>query len=165
MKILFILSVISLSSYVGFSMGGQYKKRVNFYNDLIVFCSGIKNELSFFKTRLSVILEKKDVIYNENFVCLCNVALKSLKSGNYLLLSENNLEFLKFLSYNEKQTVANFFNFLGKSDVKNQKNQIDLYEKIFSDNLEKAKYDYSQKGNLYKKLGVYAGLFLAILCL
>lgn len=165
MKILFILSVISLSSYVGFSMGGQYKKRVYFYNDLIVFCSGIKNELSFFKTRLSVILEKKDVIYSENFVCLCNVALKSLKSGNYLLLSENNLEFLKFLSYNEKQTVANFFNFLGKSDVKNQKNQIDLYEKIFSDNLEKAKYDYSQKGNLYKKLGVYAGLFLAILCL
>ncbi len=165
MKILLILSVISASSYVGYSFGRQYKNKVVFYRDLLVFCACLKNEVSFFKNKLSVILEKAMSNCNENFADLCKIAQQSLQEGKYLLVEEKNLSFLNFLTFNEKQTVANFFNLLGKSDGINQKNQIEALENIFLDYFEKAKQDCTSKEGLYKKLGVYAGLFLAILCM
>ena len=70
---------------------------------------------------------EKDLAY------LCKIAQKSLQDGDFVLLQEKSLLNLRFLTLNERQTIANFFNFLGKSDEKNQKNQIDTYEKIFSD--------------------------------
>lgn len=165
MKILLILSVITASSCLGYSCGKQYKNKVVFYSDLLLFCACAKNEVSFFKSKLSVILKKAMFDCGKDLAYLCKIAQKSLQDGDFVLLQEKSLLNLRFLTLNERQTIANFFNFLGKSDEKNQKNQIDTYEKIFSDYFEKAKQDCATKGNLYGKLGVYAGLFLAILCL
>ena len=165
MKILLILSVISATSFIGFGVGKQYKNKVVFYRDLLLFCAYAKNEVSFFKSKLSVILEKARLNCDKNFNDLCKIANQSLQQGEFVLIEEKNLRFLKFLSFSEMKTVANFFNFLGKSDEENQKNQIEAYEKIFSDYYEKANQDCSSKAGLYGKLGIYAGLFLAILCL
>lgn len=165
MKILLILSVISATSFMGFGVGKQYKNKVVFYRDLLLFCAYAKNEVSFFKSKLSVILKNARLNCDDNFNNLCKIANQSLQQGNYVLIEEKSLCFLKFLSFSERQTIANFFNFLGKSDENNQKNQIESYEKIFSDYFEKAKQDCASKAGLYGKLGVYAGLFLAILCL
>jgi len=165
MKILLVLFVISATSFMGFTAGRQYKNKVIFFRDLLLFCVYVKNEVSFFKSKLSDILNKGKLNCNENFNDLCKIANQSLQQGRFVLLEEKNLHFLKFLSFSERQTITNFFNFLGKSDENNQKNQIDSYEKIFSDYSERAKQDYDSKAGLYGKLGVYAGLFLAILCL
>lgn len=165
MKILFVFSVITASSCLGFCCERQYKNKVVFYRDLLLFCACVKNEVSFFKSKLSVILKKVMVNCNKDLEYLCKIAQKSLKDGKFVLIEENCLLSLRFLTLNERQTISNFFNFLGKSDEKNQKNQIDSYEKIFLDYFEKSKQDCSTKGNLCGKLGVYAGLFLAILCL
>ena len=72
---------------------------------------------------------------------------------------------IKFLSHNECQTIANFFSVLGKSDEKNQSKQTEAYEKIFFECFENAKEDFKRKGTMYGKLGIYTGLFVAILCL
>lgn len=165
MKIFLILSVISATSFVGFGISRQYKNKVVFYRDLLLFCAYVKNEVSFFKSKLSIILEKAMLNCDENFNDLCKIANQSLQQAKFMLIEEKNLYFLKFLSFSERKTIANFFNFLGKSDENNQKNQIESYEKIFSDYFEKAKQDCSLKAGLYGKLGIYAGLFLAILCL
>ena len=163
MKIVLILFVISGCSYAGFGVSKNFKSKVNFYHDMLLFCSGLKCDLSFLKLRLDNVFAK--ATGGKEFVFLCEKATQSLKSAKSQLIQYKDLDEIVFLSKKEKQTLYGFFDVLGKSDVANQQMQIDGYEKIFFDCLENAKQEYKTKGALYGKLGIYAGLFVAILCL
>ena len=81
------------------------------------------------------------------------------------MIEYKDIDEIVFLSKKEKQTLYGFFEVLGKSDVSNQQMQICGYEKIFFDCFENAKQEQKTKGVLYGKLGIYTGLFVAILCL
>ena len=165
MKIVFSLIVIFGCSYIGFGMSKTCKRKVVFYHDLLLFCSGLKSDISFFNLKLQKIFQKAQMGYQKDFGYLCEVALSSINNGNNVLLSQEELSRLKFLGQNEMQTLYNFFSILGKSDEKNQNKQTESYEKMFFDFFESAKEEYKNKGTLYGKLGIYSGLFVAILFL
>ena len=165
MKILFVLVIVFGCSYTGFGMSKNYKRKVSFYQDLLLFCSGLKSDISFFNLKLEKIFQKAQMGYEKEFAHLCEVALFSINSGSSCLVDEEQVSKLAFLSQSEVQAISNFFSILGKSDEKNQRRQTEVYEKMFFDFFENAKEEYKNKGALYGKLGIYTGLFVAILFL
>ena len=165
MKIIFALVVIFGCSYVGFGMSKTSKSKVVFYQDLMLFCSGLKNYICFFNLKLEKIFQTGQMGYAKDFGYLCEIALSSIDCGKSDLIDVDQISKIKFLSSDECQTIAKFFSILGKSDEKNQSKQMEIYEKIFFEYFENAKENFKSKGTLYGKLGVYTGLFVAILCL
>lgn len=165
MKVILILIIISSCSYVGFGMNKNQKRKMTFYQDLLLFCSGLKSDISFFNLKLQKIFQKAQMGYDKEFGSLCESAIKSINNGSSELICKEDILKISFLDENERQTLLNFFSILGKSDHINQSRQMEIYEKLFFDFFEKAKEEYKSKGTLCVKLGIYAGLFVAILFL
>ena len=146
-------------------MNNNQKRKVTFYQDLLLFCSGLKSDISFFNLKLQKIFQKAQMGYDKEFGFLCETAIKSINSGSTDLICAEDISKISFLDQNERQALLNFFSILGKSDQTNQNKQFEVYEKMFFDFFEKAKEEYKNKGTLCVKLGIYAGLFVAILFL
>ena len=93
--------------------------------------------------------------------------LKNFKE-NYLLGKKNLEENMLFrknicLTDDEKRTIFGFFKSLGKYDCENQIKEIEDYKKTFETSLVDAQAENKKYSSLYVKLGLMAGLIIAIL--
>ena len=165
MKIVLCLVILCGSSYIGFSVNKSYRRRVRLYNDLLLFCGSVKSQISYFKLKLYDVIEKSKRNGGRDFTYICNTAQESLKNNDFPIIKLEDLSQLYFLGENECAVISEFFSVLGSSDCKNQTEQITGFEKIFGSFSETAKTDLKTKGSLYGKLGIFLGLFVAIICL
>jgi len=165
MKILLCVVILCGSSYIGFGLTKGYRRRVRLYDDLLLFCGNVKSQISYFQLKLYDVIEKSKQNGGKDFLYICNTAQTSLKHNDFPIIKNKDLHQLFFLAENEAAVICEFFSVLGSSDCKNQTEQISGFEKIFDGLSASAKADSKTKGNLYGKLGVFLGLFVAILCL
>lgn len=165
MKVVLSLLILCGCTYIGFNAGKNFKRKVKLYEDLLLFCGGVKSKISYFQLKLRDVLQSGRENAGEDFCMICDAADKSIEQGALPILSVENMSELRYLSLTEKEVIANFFSILGASDYKNQTEQINGFEKIFYNAFETAKEDMKIKGGLYGKLGIFTGLFIAILCL
>lgn len=164
MKIVLCLIILCGSSYVGFTVGGAYKRKVRLYEDLLLFCGRVKSQVAYFQSRLVDILADTDSGGAE-FRRLCGETKDAVASGRSPLLDAAAVSEICGVSLSDGGTIAGFFEALGGSDGKNQQAVISGYENIFSARLTAARGELKTKGGLSGKLGVFVGLFVVILCL
>ena len=164
MKIVLCLIILCGSSYVGFTVGGAYKRKVRLYEDLLLFCGRVKSQVAYFQSRLVDILAETDSGGAE-FRRLCSETKDAVASGRNPLLDASAVSEICGVSLSDGGTIAGFFEALGGSDGKNQQAVISGYENIFSARLTAARAELKTKGGLSGKLGVFVGLFVVILCL
>jgi len=164
MKILFCIFAVFGCSYIGFGMSKNFKRKTRLYEDLVVFCGKIKSDIGYFGYTVSQILNNGMKNRGDDFCLICQKVLKRLSLPQSLLTLDDIKE-LSFVSDEEKSLICDFFCLLGKTDAKEQSEQSQVFEKIFFEKLEASKEEYKTKGSLYGKLGIYAGLFVALLCL
>ncbi len=164
MKIVLCLIILCGSSYVGFTVGGAYKRKVRLYEDLLLFCCRVKSQVAYFQSRLVDILAETDSGGAE-FRRLCGETKDAVASGRNPLLDASVVSEICGVSLSDGGTIAGFFEALGGSDGKNQQAVISGYENIFSARLTAARGELKTKGGLSGKLGVFVGLFVVILCL
>ncbi len=120
-------------------------------------------EIAFKQNKLIEIIDEftKSCSYDFKFV------LKSFEE-NYLIgkkVFDENILFKKniCLSKEERDDVYAFFKTLGRYDCENQIKEIENFKKTFETSLIDAQAENKKYGSLYVKLGLMAGLLIAIL--
>ena len=84
--------------------------------------------------------------------------------GNNVALSKEILfKGIAFLSEQEKESIFNFFSSLGRVDIFNQVEQIELFIKTNSEYCNESSKQCTKNCALYTKLGIMFGLLVAIL--
>lgn len=86
-------------------------------------------------------------------------------STDYLVLKKPFAVDLKntYLNTADRQAAEEFFAELGMGDSESQIKRCKIYANIFAQRLEAAEKEYNEKSKLYKMLGLFSGLSLAIL--
>lgn len=163
MKILLCVFIVCGSSYIGFAVGGKYKRKVRLYEDLLLFCGKAKSDICYFQSRLYDMLSPENKNYGEEFDRLCLYARNSVMDGKNPIADSRAVS--KICGFRDDGVVAEFFSSLGGSDGKNQKTRIEGYESVFTARLAAARGEMKSKGGLCGKLGIFAGLFVVILCI
>ena len=163
MKIVLLCLIITCCTYIGFGFSSFYRRRVKFFLDIIAFQNKLVVEIAFKQNKLKEIIDE--------FVKRCGADFKSVLKNfkeNYLLGKKNLEENMLFrknicLTDDEKRTIFGFFKSLGKYDCENQIKEIEDYKKTFETSLVDAQAENKKYSSLYVKLGLMAGLIIAIL--
>ena len=145
MVLIIILTVIcSILIYL------YYAYRHKLYKDLIFICEYIKNDISFTKNNLNIILSK----------CLSKLS----QSTKYVLKNYQNKD-SKIIKKIDKENIEKLFTSLGVGDVEYENKNL-IYFKDYFQTFEKEAYDdYKKKGLMYVKLSILLGLTICILIL
>lgn len=157
LKIICIIILFCLIVYVGYGIFCYYKKRQLFYDDLINFVNYLNTEISFLKTDLISIIDRSCNKYHKE--------LNDLLCSYLLNLRKNNNKFsanLKVLSNEENQTLSNFFNSIGRTNIEEQKVCIAHYKSRFSEQKLISEEDKNKNGLTYFKLCIVVGLGVCI---
>ena len=68
-----------------------------------------------------------------------------------------------FLSAEDRQIISEFFSSLGSENIEAEVRRCEMYSNILRERYKSAKNEYTQKSKLYKMLGLFSGLAVAII--
>lgn len=163
MKIFLVIALIVICGIIGVGISGVYKQRKKFFDSFLFFLLNLKTDIGFSANKLTEIISvEKENCNNKDFRTLLTNYYDILNSGEKVskeLLFNN----VKIINEQEKDDMFMFFKQLGKTDIYSQidiiKNKIET-TKTMCDKLKKECEKYCP---LYTKLGILAGLFLALI--
>ncbi|MGN1201105.1 MAG: stage III sporulation protein AB [Candidatus Caccovivens sp.] len=162
MKYLFIVFLFCICTFVGYMFSRKYMRRKKFFASLIALADKLSLEINFSRERLKVLLlnfdeaSKKDLLgIDERFIDYLD---KKCELSSEEIFKKNDI-----LKQEEKDLILLFFKTLGRSDVENQTKEISSFVARFSEIKELCDQEQKKYGALSLKLGVVAGLFLAVI--
>lgn len=161
----FILPIIVLTftTYLGFGFASYYKMRNYIFEDLILFCNVLENNISY---NMSLI---KEVITN-NLSSFKSDFKNILKKYLALIEKQENIEYEKikkevtsfYLENDELKSVQNLLFNLGKTSVENEIKLITSFKKIFESYKQEGSLKNKKNYSMSIKLGFLLGLCLVI---
>ena len=157
-KILLISIIISLSVYTGYQAGDYHNRRYKFYKNLNKFNNRNLINLIGQKNSIKVIID--DFIpdcNSKSLISLLKVYLSSII--NKQTFNCNNSDFSK----DENLCIEEYFNNLGKNETKAEKQNLEYYEKIFTDLENSTKEKYYKYSTMFLKLSFLIGCTIVIL--
>ena len=58
-KFAILCGIFCLTSLVGFEISKAYKEKLSFYEEVLLFCKTMKNEISFIKTDIITVIKRE----------------------------------------------------------------------------------------------------------
>lgn len=155
MKWILIISLISVIMLIAYSVSEQYRDKADFYNNLKLFLSQLRLNVSFKQDKILDFLDKtKCKKYFSLFIEDYKVYLKTNK------ISFDNI---KILDDDERSELVEIIKSLGKHDVKNELGQIGAFINNIDIKLNKAEEDKKKLCPMIIKLSLLFAIGLAIL--
>ncbi|HBO48925.1 MAG TPA: hypothetical protein DD614_03740 [Clostridiales bacterium] len=147
MKFFLLIILFSLFVIFGIIVYMYYLYKQKLFFDIVYLCKYFKNNISFNKKNINELLND----------CYPNIS----QSSRYFINNRNRLS--KLLPKDNKKTINDFFESLGRGDVTFELNNIDYYLNIFEDLSNKSKDEMKSKATVYFKLIIGLGLIVCIL--
>lgn len=146
-----------LSAYIGLSFKRFYKKRFELITDLRELCENLKARINFSHELLPTVLKEYNAKTKE-LSCMLKFLAESERNKDDLmqLFDEKHIR-------SEKEMLVKFFSRLGKSDIESEIEGIEALLLKLQALERSAEADVRQKGDLYFKLGIMAGIALAVI--
>lgn len=162
MKYLLIVALFCLCVGVGYFFSLKYMKRKKFWNSLIVLADKLSLEINFSRERLKVLLTSFDDNNKKNLLGITDRFVDYLDK-KCELTNEAIFKSAGILKQDEKDFILLFLRTLGRSDVENQTKEIQSFIGRFNEIKVQCDQEQKKYGSLSLKLGVVAGLFIAII--
>lgn len=161
MKYALILILFCVCCGVGYVMSQKFSKRKKFFDTLIILAEKLSLEINFSRERLQVLMNNFDENSKKNLLGIDQKFSDFLDKKCDLDMSIfKNADCLK---PDEKESVLLFLKTLGRSDVENQTKEIANFVSRFAEVKKVCDAEQKKYGSLCIKLGVIAGIFLAII--
>ena len=163
MKYIILFVVVLLCGYIGYGLSSYYTSRTKFFKNLELLFEKLNLEINFSQSKLIQIMQNFSTQNKEvkklinNFV---NCLEYDLEIKVELLFKD-----IKILNTEEKNIINIFFLSLGKLDVINQTKQLQGQKEQLNLLYKTAEQEEKKFAPLYLKMGIIAGLLLALLLL
>lgn len=163
MKLVLIIALVGLCSAIGFGFSSGYKQRKNFFEAYVIFLQTLKTDINFSADKIIEIIKRAilSTTCKDFTILLSNYQDVLLKRSE--VTKENLFKEVKLLTQQEKEQLFRFFTSLGKTDVFNQVEVISNELERAKTVSQKVKSDCDKYCPLFTKLGILAGLFLALI--
>lgn len=162
MKYIIIAILILISTLVGYLFSKKYKSRANFFQSLVFLCQKFDVEINYSRERLKNIFNGLEDKHKKNLSGLDKNFISYLDKETSLE-KEELFKNITILKDNEKDVIFSFFRCLGRSDVDSQSKEIKNYQVRFEELSSLTTKDNKKYGSLSIKLGVIAGLLIAVI--
>ena len=123
MKYFLLISLVFITTFIGYLSSKKYKTRSNFFQALLYLCQKFDIEINFSRERLKNIFENIDE-KNKGYLKGINTNFISFIDKETSLDKDNLFKGINFLKDDEKDVIFTFFKSLGRSDVDSQSKKI-----------------------------------------
>lgn len=148
MKIFLIVFIFLIFLSIGVWIYCKYYYRHQLFKDLCYVCSHLKNNITFRKDKISIILnESYSNISSNSKKLFLNIS----KSSNFIFKNE------------DIELVRKFMNSLGKGDVDYEINNLNYYENNFNELRVNYHELLKKNGTMYIKLMIGIGLAVCVI--
>jgi stage III sporulation protein AB len=164
-KLISCLAVFAGFSAIGLIIYNRAKLKVRFFDNLLMFCNNLRTEISFSLRPITQIIDSYINTYSPVFG-------KMLLSYRNITANKNNItrEVISAavwdkVQQNEKETITDFLNNLGRHSVAEEKEKIDTAIQIFTAYKNNAENALKIRASLTLKLLIIMGIAGVILLL
>ncbi len=149
LKLLISVGLVIFCTFLGYLAAGKYRARKKFFAQMTAFNDLYLNELTYSRRTLKeLIAETRE---SGDFFDV----LQRRKDGPEIRL--------QYLSAEEKKECADYFKMLGAGDSFSQKNYFSAKKQALESKKAESEKVAAERGGLYLKLGLLAGLAFVIL--
>lgn len=148
MKFFLIILLFAFCVLIATFVYMYYLIRKKLFGDMVYICKYLKNNISFNKNEINVLLTD---------------SFQNINSSSKYILKNNSKSISKIFTKENKSLINDFFKSLGKGDVNFEINNIDYYLNNFENLESKSKEEIKTKALMYFKLIIGFGLILCIL--
>lgn len=165
-KLIISISIIVLSSYLGFLKSKKLYNREYILRDFVSFLGLVKNEITYMLSILPNAYESSRQKLSTNLkdsigaIAVDMLNINSSEAINYSIV--NNISSIEGLTEYDKNVMISTFKNLGRSDIDGQKNIIDNAINITENQISEANEIKLKNSKMYKTLGIVSGLILVI---
>lgn len=168
LKLVFIICIFVISTYVGFAYGETFRRRQEELKEILKGLTILENEIVYGATPLPEALEKLACKLREPSRIFVEAVTKRLIKGDVEsvyqgVLKEFNVLETKFYLYEEdKKVMGDFFKSLGESGIYGQEKIFSLAIEGIKINLKEADEFAKKNVKLYRYLGICFGAMISI---
>ncbi len=162
MKFVLIVIISAMCVFFGFVFSSKFKKRMKFFNALILLCQKLDLEINYSRERLKILIDGIDENIKRDLLGVDSNFMKILADGSECS-SELLFKNLSVIKSSEKEVITMFFKNLGRSNLENQSREIKNYLSRFESLCEQASTDEKKFGKLGLKLGIISALAVFII--
>ena len=148
MKFFLLIILFCLFVVIAIAVYLYYLYRLKIFHDLVYICKYLKNNISFNKNNINILLTN---------------SFENISQSSRYLLKNNTSALNKAILKNERSILFDFFKSLGKGDVSFEINNINYYQSNFETLETKSKEEMKSKAMTYFKLIIALGLIVCIL--
>ena len=158
------VGIVCITTYIGFIFSKKYVIRYKIYNQLIEFLNYYKLQICYAQKKLLDVAEcfaennEDDYIHLDEFINYLKVEFYNI---NNFVFNDN----LEYLSKLECSQIESIYNSLGKFDLMQEKQNIDLILLKLNGELLKAKDIKVKYCGFCVKIGIIFGCFIIVLLL
>lgn len=169
LKIIFIICIFSITTYIGFVYGDTFRKRQEELKEILKSLTILQNEVVYGATPLPEALQKLAYKLCEPFSFLVETVAAHLVKGDVesvyhgVIKEFNKLENKFYLYEDDKKIMRDFFKSLGDSGVYGQEKIFSLAIEGIKINLKDADEFAKKNVKLYRYLGICFGAMISIL--
>lgn len=166
-KIIGAIITVFAASFIGENKSREYKERVKYLENIQLCTSLLENEIRYTQTPIGEAIEKiknnaQGVI--ENILSyVCTEIKKHTDRSIHKIWNEAVDINMSGVNKNDIELLKSFGNHLGESDVEGQIKNINVFNSRISYYLKVATDESEKNCKLYRSLGMYSGLLIAVL--
>ncbi len=151
----------------GFGAGCLLTKRLSFrlefFEKFSVFLSVLKTQIRYSGDDIFKLVSRS--AKGADLEYLCGEADYSIPFSVFWEKQINNIPKSSGLNNSDKELLIEFGSALGSTDIEGQLKHIELYQKMFAAKLDESKTELQKKSAVYKALGLFGGISVAIIIL
>lgn len=161
-KLIGCVLIVSACFLTGYTMSRNLFVRRDFLKSFIVFLSALSTNMRYNSsdifTLVSLSVREEEMSFFKFDNTLHNQPFETAWSERIRLLPKS-----LSLKKSDKELLSEFGRELGKTDIDGQLKHIELYKTVFEKQLYSAEEEISKKSKLYKTMGLFAGISIALM--
>lgn len=166
-KAIGIILIIMSATALGMSKSSEFKRRVKYLDSMQSCVLQFENEIRFTQTPILHAFESiSDLAYDVIKDIFLYAAHRMNEASGETVASiwqESVNKFTDRIYDEDAELFSVFSECLGSSDLEGHLKCIDMFSSKLAQNCQKAKDQFEKNNKLFKNLGIYSGILLAIL--
>ena len=166
MKITGCILLIISTTAVGFYLSAMLKRRMMLFNQLALLTANLSTAIRYSGVEIHTLLLNEQKNLALPFVA---EAVKNLENGDTLSDSWSkaldSLPYAYGLSAEDKSIIIQFGAKLGATDIQGQTEHCNYFKGLFQNKADLLREDYATRSRVYRNLGFFSGLAMALVAL
>lgn len=165
MDILLAIITAAFGGFIGLFFSFKLKEREKIMSSTLLLTKELSVQIRYTNAEIGEILSRAAAKAEYKDLCFIEECIKLNENDNFHLLWREGVKKQPFLTEKDRELLNSLGESLGQTDTEGQLSFLEMYQELIKKRLDQAAKDYTDKGKMYRSVGLLCGLAAGIMIL